>query len=72
MPKYINPAAFAPVPSQKSLASVDVVSYFCHVGVYGSNYFLVPVYNVALGPATACPVVLGFPCHFLSDLKLTF
>lgn len=39
--------------------------YFHVVGVYRGTYFGMPVYNVCLGPAAACPMVLGFPYHLL-------
>ena len=31
----------------------------------GGDCFTVPLYNVVFGPAAACPVVWGFPCHSL-------
>ena len=35
------------------------------VGVNGGNYFAIPMKNVALEPATACPMLRGFPRHSL-------
>ena len=80
-PKFFNSAVFfVSPPRQEFLASVCLISFslsvFFHVaGVYKGFYFAVPVYNVVLGPAAACPVVWVFPCHSLKhmgDLDLTF
>ena len=64
MPKYFNPTTFfVPVFGLCMSCFVFTSSLFYVAGVIWGKYFTVPVYNVVLGPAAACPVVWEFRCR---------